>query len=195
MKNLILIIVLIVGFNHLSKAQQLVLSKVTVETEINGVLHSGVHENTEIILNPATQEFAMNINLLPALVNTVNNDTVFDLTKYNVALIAKFPFSNLDFFNDSYDNKSYKMVASVTLNGISKEYDIDINLIKPAMGQFDNSTTNANYYPGFAAFVVGIKPSDFNLDKDCNYFQKEILINVEKGIMNKTQNGLATIQN
>ena len=195
MKNIILIISLVVGFNQLLKAQQIVLSKVVVETEIKGIPHSGVHENTEIALNPLTQELTMNINLLPALVNKVNNDTIIDLNKYNVELKAKFPFNNLDFFNDSYDNKSYKMVALITLNGISKEFDIDFNLIKPAMGQFDNTSTNTNYYPGFVAFVIGINPSDFNLDKDCDYFQKEIIINVEEGVMNKTQNVIIAVKN
>jgi hypothetical protein len=172
-------------------AQALVLSKVKVETEVNGILQSNIREIAEIELNPQTLDFTSNLSILPTLIgNTDSSGTSPNL--YCVTIKAKFPIGNLDFATEEYEDKNYTMSALVTINDRSKQYMLPFQLFRPTGNRYNYNidVSSLNYYPGYISFRLGINPDDFNMDPANMVTKKKIVIEIPEGIINKNQDAL-----
>ena len=162
-------------------AQDFISSAVRLSKEAIGKTTSVISENAVIKLNEQTDEFTFSIRLFPILTTATENDSIASLNqKIIMNYIAVFPIDDLSFFEAGNNGKRYTLKGDLTINEVTKPYELDFYLQKNLPQDLTTYT-----YPVRISFALEINPAEFGLDNETAKFTEKIVIVIGNGIINK----------
>jgi polyisoprenoid-binding protein YceI len=173
-----------------AQTQVTISSHTNISTEVNGNINSVSNESTVISLNDASKEFTATVSLLPLVNNADEEDSLAEANNLlQLTFTGQFPIENFAFYSDKNNETIHAMNGMLSVNGISNPYTLTFTVRSPINADPGNNeealSTDATFYPVKMSFIIAISPADFGLDREPAAIEKDIMVEVTGGLINK----------
>jgi len=180
------LLVLNIFLTKLSYSQQLVYSNTYVQSCYDKKDCFSINNSSLIFFNPNNNEIILEVDFSKfKLGNDTLDEWLHDLEKSH--LVFRGSLNTNDLLSLSHHNtKPIQINGLITFNGITKPYNLEINIFEIANTGIMFLNNSQDYFDRVNVNMhLGFYPKEFGIDKKQKHFKKSITIALYRGYLNQ----------